>query len=170
MKRALMTMAMLLALTPLAGAAQKGDTERKEVTLHGCVVAGADKGTYALTHVMQMPGPSGSTLPEMAHGRRILFWLRNDDNVKKHIGRMVEVRGDFTGLEESEIELKAGRQKNGELVVEFEGPGKDVKVPNSVVGDAVGTANRTEAEKDDVKTYLAYVNVKQVRVVSGSCQ
>jgi hypothetical protein len=89
--------------------------------------------------------------------------------VKKHIGRMIEVRGQFSGLEESEIELKAGAQDRGGLVVEFEGPGRDVKVPNAAVGGAIGTSGRTEPEKNDVKTYLAYVDVKQVRVITGSC-
>jgi len=83
---------------------------------------------------------------------------------------MVEVRGTFDGLKESEIEMKAGRQRDGGLVVEFEGPGPDVKVPNAQVGAAIGTAGRTEPEKDDIKTYLAIVDVKQVRVISGTCK
>ena len=83
---------------------------------------------------------------------------------------MVEVRGEFSGLEESEIELKAGRQDKGGMVVEFEGPGRDVRVPNAAVGDAIGTSGRTVPEKDDIKTYLAHVDVKQVRVITGSCQ
>lgn len=168
MKRSMMAMAVLLAAAPLAGAAQ--DSERREVAFQGCVVPGTDKGTYAITQVVEVPGASGMTMPDFAHGRRVLFWLKNDDNVKRHAGRKVEIRGEFSGLEESEIELKAGAQKNGELVLEFEGPGKDVRVPNSVVGNAVGTTGRAEAEKEDVKTYLAYVDVKQVRVVSGNCQ
>jgi hypothetical protein len=43
-------------------------------------------------------------------------------------------------------------------------------VPNAEVGAAIGTAGRTEAEKDDIKTYLAMVDVKQVRVISGTCK
>ena len=34
----------------------------------------------------------------------------------------------------------------------------------------VGTAGRTTAEKDDIKTYLAMVDVKQVRVITGTCK
>jgi hypothetical protein len=165
MKGSLLAIAIVLTAAPMAAA------QNREITLHGCVMPGESKGTYAMTRVTEVPAtPGAATMPEWAHGRRILFWLRNDDNVRRHIGRMVEVRGDMTGLEESEIEVKAGRQKNGELVVEFEGPGADVRVPNSTVGAAVGTAGRTVPEKDDVKTYLAHVNVKQVRVISGSCQ
>lgn len=173
MKRSLIAVAMAVAVAPLAGAAQQppADTaSSKEIVLHGCVIPGEASGTYAMTHVMEMPGPGGSAMPAAAHGRRVMFWLKNDDQVKQHIGRMVEVRGDFTDIEESEIEVKAGRHKDGGLIVEFEGPGPDVRVPNSAVGDAVGTAGRTVPEKDDVKTYLAYVNVKQVRAMPGECK
>jgi hypothetical protein len=168
MKRSLIAAAMAIAVAPLAGAAQTSGTH--EITIHGCVIPGEDKGTYAMTRVEETPGLDGTRMPDWAHGRRVLFWLRNDDNVRHHIGRMVEVRGTMTGLKESEIELKAGRQKNGELVVEFEGPGKDVTVPNSAVGNAIGTAGRTVPEKNDIKSYLAYIDVKQVRVISGDCK
>jgi hypothetical protein len=168
MKRTMMALTMLLSAAPLAHAQSASS---KEVTLHGCVIAGEAPGTYAMTRVVETPGASGTAvMPEIAHGRRVLFWLKNDDNVKRHIGRMVEVRGTFDGLKESEIEMKAGRQRDGGLVVEFEGPGPDVKVPNAQVGAAIGTAGRTEPEKDDIKTYLAIVDVKQVRVISGTCK
>jgi hypothetical protein len=168
MKRSLLAVAMAIAAAAWVGAAQSGATH--EITIHGCVIPGEDKGTYAMTRVEETPGLDGTTMPEYAHGRRVLFWLRNDDNVKHHIGRMIEVKGTMSGLKESEIELKTGRQKSGGLVVEFEGPGKDVRVPNSAVGNAIGTAGRTTPEKDDIKSYLAYIDVTQVRVISGSCQ
>jgi hypothetical protein len=55
------------------------------------------------------------------------------------------------------------------LVVEFEGPGKDVKASNSTVGPAVGTAGRVVPEKNDVPTYLAHINVKEVKLM-GECK
>lgn len=173
MKRSALAVTVALALSPLAASAQNAGgaaAAKREVVLHGCVMPGTDRNSYVMTKVMEMPGQDGSAMPEVAHGRRVLFWLNNDGDVKKHIGRMVEVRGEFTKLEESEIELKAGRQKDGRLLVEFEGPGKDVVVPNATVGDAIGTAGRTEAEKDDIPTYLAHVNVRMVRVMSGECK
>jgi hypothetical protein len=171
MKKSAIAVTVALALSPLAASAQNASaTARREVVLHGCVMPGADRNSYVMTKVMEMPGPDGSVMPEVAHGRRVLFWLDNDGDVKRHMGRMVEVRGEFTGLQESEIELKAGRQKDGRLLVEFEGPGKDVVVPNETVGAAIGTAGRTEAEKNDIPTYLARVNVRMVRVMSGECK
>ena len=169
MSRSLIALAMVLAAVPAASASQQTNTTKREVTFHGCVMPGADTGTYVMTDVMAMPGAGGATMPEVAHGRRVLFWLHKDDDVKKHIGQMVEVRGEFSNLEKSEIELTEWPQKDGGLIVEFEGPGKDVRASNSAVGTAVGTAGRVVPEKNDVPTYLAHINVEEVKLV-GECK
>jgi hypothetical protein len=170
MQRSGFALALALAAASLPAASSPAAAQTREVVLHGCVMPGETRDTYVMTHVMEMPVPGGSTMPEVAHGRRVLFWLRNDGDVRRHMNRMVEVRGEFSKLEESEIELKTGRQKDGGLVVEFEGPGKDVRASNAAVGAAVGTGGRTVPEKDDIPTYLAHVNVKSVRVMSGECK
>jgi hypothetical protein len=54
--------------------------------------------------------------------------------------------------------------------VEFEGPGKDIKVPNEVIGSTVGTAGRTTPEKNDIKTFLIRVNVESVQTLEGACR
>jgi hypothetical protein len=162
--------ALLLALPAMSAAQDRPADQSKDtqVTLRGCVVP-AENDTYMLSNVVEAPGPGGSTMPAVAHGRRIVFWLKDDAEVKQHRNMMVEVSGTFTDLVESEAELKAGAHKDGGLVVEFEGPGRDVRVPNATAGAAVGTAGRQAAETDDVKTYLAEVAVKEVKVVGSSC-
>jgi hypothetical protein len=162
---------MLLACTPLLLAQDNasGTTREREVTIRGCVTP-ARNDTYVMTNVTQVPGPGGVTMPEVAHGRRVLFWLKNDSAVKNHPNKMVEVTGRFTNLKESEIELKSGPQESGGLMVEIEGPGRDVVTSNREVAQALGTAGRQTPEKNDVKTYLAEVRVTHVREVAGSCQ
>lgn len=98
-------------------------------------------------------------MPEFAHGRQVFFWLSND----------AEVRGEFSGIKESEIEIKAGRHKDGGLIVEFEGPGKDVRSSTTATGAAVDTAGGAKPEKNDIKTYLLRVDVKAV-MTTGTCQ
>jgi hypothetical protein len=169
MQRSLIAIVLLLAGTAIAGAAQKSNANAKEITLQACVMAGVDKDTYYMTRATEVTPSGGARLPEGAHGRRVLFWLHDDNDVRKHIGQLVEVKGTWRDLEKSEIELKAGRQKDGGLIVEFEGPGKDVLAPNSVVGPAVGTAGRAVPEHDDIPTYLVNVDVKEVRAM-GACK
>jgi len=169
MSRSLIALAIIMAAMPLAAAAQDANAKTKEITLHGCVMPGLDKGTYVMTQVMEMPGPGGAAMPAVAHGRRVLFWLHDDDDVKKNAGHMVMVRGELRDMDKSAIELKAGSQKQGGLVVEFEGPGKNVRAANDVVGSAVGTAGRVAPEQNDIPTYLAHIAVEEVKVM-GACR
>ena len=167
--------ALVMAATPLAaqqpqsasGQAQVGPGGK--ITLHGCVRAGVEKDTVLMTDVVDMAA-GRSAMPTEAHGRKVLFWLDRDDALKGHVGRMVEVTGTQGALEKAEVELKAGRHKEGGLVAEFEGPGRDVKASNDVVGQALGTSGRTAAEKNDIQTFLVKVKVDSVRPVEGACK
>ena len=163
--------AILLAGTSLAAAQQDAPnpSREREIMLRGCVMP-ALNDTFILTNVTQIPGPGGVTLPEIAHGRRVLFWIRNDGPIRNHPNKMIEVTGRFTNLKESEIELKPGRQSDGGLMVEIEGPGRDVRASNQAVGSALGTAGRQTPDKNDIKTYLAEVRVTYVREVGGDCR
>jgi len=134
--------------------------------LRGCVTPGVDKGTYILSQVSEATHAGQSAMPDSAHGRRVVFWLDKKDEMLKHVNQAVEVTGTINGFEDSEIELKNGNAKDGGLLAEFEGPGKDVRVPNSEVGSAIGTSGRTTPEKNDIKTMLVKVNVTGVTVTA----
>lgn len=172
MKWSATTVTLLLAIAPAVAVAQSdasgknGSNKAREVTLQGCVVPGLDSHTAALASVTEIADPSQSIMPAEAHGRRVVFWLTPDDDIVKYIGSKVEVHGLTTGIEKSEIDLKAGHQKTGGLVVEFEGPGKDVKVANDAIGQSVGTAGRTTAGKD-VPAFLVRVNVQSVKPIDA---
>ena len=159
--------ATLLAATMILAL---GQAAPREITFHGCVTPGLDKGTYLLSSMTHVTGPDGGQIPEVAHGRRVFFWLDSDAELGKHVGHTVEVQGRISKLEESEVELKAGRHKDGGLIVEYEVPGKDVRVPNAVAGASVGTAGSTAPEKNDIKSYLMRVDVKNVKMMGSSCQ
>ncbi len=174
---ALLMLAMpLAAQQPQQSASQTSSAPRQasaataaKITLHGCVRPGVDKDTVLMTDVIEVTDGVHSAMPAEAHGRKVLFWLDRDEPLKAHVGHMVELTGAQGGLEKSEIELKAGRQRDGGLVAEFEGPGRDVKAPNDIVGPAIGTAGRVATEKNDVPTFLVKVKVDKVRQVNGTC-
>jgi hypothetical protein len=174
MKIAVATMACALTAIPLAAAPQKDKTasapDANAIVLRGCVVPGENSGTYVMTHVSEVAQAGRSAMPDEAHGRRVVFWLDRKSDMLKHQNKAVTVKGSIVGYKDSEIELKNGDTKDGDLLAEFEGPGKDVKVPNQVVGDAVGTSGRTTAEKNDVKTMLVKVKVSDIQETSDySC-
>jgi hypothetical protein len=176
MKLALFTLAAAVMAAPFnvsaqsSSGAQSAGADSKSITLRGCVVPGADKGTYVLTHVTEVPPAGRSAIPETAHGRRVVFWLDKHDELLKHANHAVEVKGRLDGAEESEVELKSGDRKDGGLLAEFEGPGKDVRVPNETVERAIGTTGRTSSEKGDLKTMLLKVKVATVTATDYSCR
>lgn len=164
MKRSLLAVSFAVALAPVLAA-------HHDITLRGCVVPGLDKDTYVMTQVSEVVPAGGSALPAAVQGRRVVFWLTDDKDVRKQVGNMVEVTGEVAhDAKESEIELKAGPYKDGGLIVEFAGPGKDVRVPNETVGAAIGTSGRTDADKGkDIKTFLVKVDVDDVKKIDGVC-
>ena len=178
MKQALVASAFALAILPLGAWAQDKAPQDKpakvsdsnEITLRGCVVPGQAKDTFVLTHVTEVAPAAGSAMPADAHGRKVVFWLDEKDNILKHANHGVEVKGKIEGFKDSEIELKAGPHPEGGLVAEFEGPGKDVRVANNEVAGAIGTSGRTASEKNDIKTMLVKVDVKDVKAVDYSCR
>jgi len=167
--------AMLLAAAPLAATQQSSSSSTSptastaRITLQGCVRPGVDKDQVVVTDTTEIADAGKSALPAEAHGRKVIFWLDRDDALKPLVNRKVEITGTQGKIEKSEIELKAGHQKSGGLVVEFEGPGRDVKASNDVVGQPLGTAGRVQPEKNDIKDFLVHVKVDSVRQVSASC-
>jgi hypothetical protein len=174
MKWSTVAATLLMAAAPIAAQQPQQPTGQSQanggkITLHGCVRPGADKDTVVMTDVTEVTDAGRTSMPAEAHGRKVLFWLDRDEALKGHVGHMVEVSGTQTGVQKSEIELKVGRQKEGGLVAEFEGPGRDVKASNDVVGQPLGTTGRQASEKADIPTFLVKVKVDTVRAVTGTC-
>ena len=177
MKLALFTLVAGVMAAPFGVSAQSSSAgqpaagvDAKSITLRGCVVPGADKGTYVLTHVTEVPPAGRSAMPDTAHGRHVVFWLDKHDELLKHANHAVEVTGKLNGAEESEVELKNGDRRDGGLLAEFEGPGKDVRVPSETVERAIGTSGRTSPATGDVKTMLLKVKVDSVKATDYSCR
>lgn len=133
----------------------------REITLRGCVEPGAKEGHYLVTNVTEMQPAGGSAMPAFAHGRRVVFWLEDLPNLRKHMNHMIEIRGDFKDIKKSETDPKVRR---GVVVVELEGPGRDVDVSASQAERAIGTAGINK-----MKTFLIRVDVDDVKMVSTTC-
>ena len=164
--------ALLLSAAPIAAqqaAPTPAPASSGKITLQGCVRPAVDKNQVLVSDVTEVTATGQSAIPAEAHGRKVIFWLDRDDALKPHVGHMVEITGTKGKIENSEVELKEGRQKDGSLVVEFEGPGKDVKASNDVVGQPLGTSGRVTPEKNDIKTFLVHIKVDSVRPLTASC-
>ena len=176
MKWSAIASAVLLAAAPLTAAPQQSSTTSssasgaRTITLQGCVAPGVDKDQVVVTNVSEKLAAGQSALPPEAHGRKVIFWLDQDAQLKAHVGHMVEVSGTQGKIEKSEIEVKPGHQKDGSLVVEFEGPGHDVKASTDVVGQPLGTSGRVASANTDIPTFLVRVKVDSVLPLPQTCR
>ena len=163
----------------------------KDVTLTGCVVKG--EGGYVLSTVGEgitvqssrtTVGTTGSTTTTTTTtttpatpvippaNQRFLYWLDDDDNqLEKHAGQRVEVRGDIEGdIERGEIEVE--RENNMiELEIKAKGEKITVKLPDTPATNsgAVGTSGMVTDEPKDIPFKVRKFDVESVKVVGGSC-
>jgi hypothetical protein len=123
-------------------------------------------------------GTSG-TLPGASN---VIYWLddlENDDDLPTYSGKRVEVRGEVKGeVKKGEMEV----ERDGDWVkIEIKGDGKKVKtrvpyvsvMPNSPDA-AVATSGSSKPLKDgkeiELNINVRKLDVKDVKIVSGTCQ
>jgi hypothetical protein len=155
--------ALTVTVTPLAAQSDLDakDWKNREITMRGCVQDGVEKGHYVLRNFAEVPAAGASAMPKFAHGRRVIFWLEDLPKLNKHLNRMVEVKGTFVDITESETDPKT---RDGRMIIEFEGPGRDVDLTAAQAREVVGTSG---TEKTLI--LLVRVNVDDVKEVAGSC-
>ena len=162
MKWSTVAAATLLMVMPFLFSSTAAAKDDKNITLRGCVQQGAKKGHYVLTRFSQVPPAGEAAMPKYAHGKRVFFWLEDLPKLDKHFSRMVEVKGEIISMKESESDPK---MQDGQFVVEFEGPGRDVDLTGDQAREVVGTSGLTK-----MKTLLVRVDVDDVKEISGSCK
>jgi hypothetical protein len=156
---------MALSAATFAAGPNQDDSNKwkgRDMTMRGCVQEGATKGHFFLANFRAISGPGDTPMPESAHGRKVVYWLEDLPNLKKYLHRVVEVKGEFISMKESQSDVK---EQDGVTIVEFEGPGRDVDLTASQAREVVGTSGT----QNDVKTFLVRVDVDGVKAVEGTC-
>jgi hypothetical protein len=97
---------------------------------------------------------------------RVLYWMDEDD-LEKHVGKLVEVRGKLEGLEKGELEI----ERDGaftEIRLELDGDEETIRVPTAWLdGSSVARASRDDADID-IEIATRKVDVDDVKVL-GPC-
>ena len=135
------------------------------LVLQGCVAAGLEKDTYVMKNVHEVKNGQGITSVKPASP--VLYWFKDASALKPHVGHMVEVAAKIDGLERSEADVKAGTW-NGGVVVELEGPGKDVDVARSEVGNVTGTTGRADTRMSLITATIGHVKRSAATVTNQS--
>ena len=161
MKRLIPVAALLTMWIGAAVAAAAADD--KKVTVTGCVLKG-DDGGFLLADLMLPGAPAATPQP------RVLYWLKDDDDLQGHTGRRVEITGELEGeLEKGQVKVE---RDDGVVKLEVKVDGdRELKIRLPEMPAAVGTSG---ASDDDDDRKIAYVvrklDVKSVKMLSSTCQ
>ena len=164
------TLALLLAAVAVASIARLSarETAAESITLAGCLVRG-ESGGFLLTNGSNQPswqradqsvtpGAVGTT----GSVATIFYWLRDDDDLRPHVGHRVEVTGELKG-ESADGEIKIDRKDDWtEVEIKADGDTLKARLPHlSVV--PVGDGDR------EVPVVVRKVDVDKVTMLAANC-
>jgi hypothetical protein len=144
------------------------DSAAETIKLSGCLVRG-ESGDFLLTNGSNQPswqradqsvtpGAVGTT----GSVATIFYWLREDDDLKPHVGHRVEVTGEVKG-ESKDGEIKIDRKDDWtEVEIKADGDTLKARLPHmSVV--PVGDGDR------QVPVVVRRIDVEKVTMVAANC-
>ncbi len=155
----------------VSGAATLGRAN-EDVTLTGCLVRGEGDGAgYFLTNASGEPSwqrPDDTRVQPGIVGtsgnyESVFYWLDDDDDLQKHVGHDVEIRGDVdSSLEDGVIELDR-KERWTELTVKADGRTMKARVAHASVVPAPGDSDRKG------RVLVRRVDVEKVEMLSPTC-
>ena len=113
---------------------------REKIKLNGCLVKAEGDDGYLITNLPSEPGSSTadrnvatSAIGTSGAFSTVFYWLRDDDDLKDHVGHRVEIEGDLKGdIKEGEIRIDP-KDNWTEIEVKAGGDEMKAKVPNAYV-------------------------------------
>jgi hypothetical protein len=164
------TLALLLAAAVISsGALNARTTAAEDIRLSGCLVRG-ESGGFLLTNGSNQPGwqrADQSVTPgavgTTGSAATVFYWLRDDDDLKRHVGHRVEVTGELEG-ESADGQIKIDRKDDWtEIEIKADGDELKARLPHmSVV--PVGDGDRR------VPVVVRKVDVDKVTMLEASCR
>jgi hypothetical protein len=144
----------------------------EKIKLNGCLVKADGDDGYLITNLPSEPGsttadrnPTTTAIGTTGAYSTVFYWLKNDDDLKKNVGRRVEIEGELKG-DIKEGEIKVDRKDNWtELEVKSGGDKMKAKVPNAYI-----FADPSRDKDRKLSTLVRKVDVDHVKMVSASCQ
>lgn len=146
-----------------------GTAAAEDIKLTGCLVRG-ENGGYLLTNGSNQPawqradqsvapGAVGTT----GSVATVFYWLRDDDDLKPHVGHRVEISGELKG-ESADGDIKIDRKDDWtEVEIKADGDTLKARLPHmSVV--PVGDGDRK------VPVVVRKVDVDKVKMVGADCK
>jgi hypothetical protein len=154
-----------LSLATLAAAGQQPSVvvNDNDITIRGCVGRMSPGGptdermlVWTRGDIM-LSNPSALRSGQLAE--RVFYWLDDDEDLSKHIGQMIEVKGDLGDFKKGEVDIE--RDGNfTKIELKLDGKTERARVPTAWLG-----TSRGEGEFDIVSRKIDVDSVK----ILGAC-
>ena len=158
----------LVTLGASSAAAQRPavTVDDDDITIRGCITQARPLPNVAPTTLMWsrsdiMLSAAEMSAPAAAAG--VFYWLDDDDDndLSKHVGQRIEIKGELEDFEKGEVEIEEDGEFT-EIELDLDGQKETARVPTSWLGPG---APRRDREFDIV---ARRIDVKDVRVL-GAC-
>jgi hypothetical protein len=144
----------------------------EKIKLNGCVIKAEGDDGYLISNVPSEPdattadrSPATNAIGTAGTYANVFYWLKNDDELKKHVGHRVEIEGELKG-DIKEGEIKLDRKDNWtELEVKSGGDTLKAQVPNAYM-----FPNADHDKDRKFSTMVRKVDVDHVKMLSATCQ
>jgi hypothetical protein len=157
-----------------AAAVQLGPTvtvDGDKITLTGCLVpadqvtASPDalfwsKGGLMLAGAGAAAAPSTNAIAASGISGRVFYWLDDEDDLRDHVGKRVEIKGDLEDLEDGKVKVSRDGDFT-EIELDIDGDKEEARVPTSWFGSV-------QPKDAEFKIAVREVDVDEVRAL-GAC-
>lgn len=174
MKAVTVLASLALAASVTAASVQHGPTvtvDGDHITLTGCIVPAAEvtaspealfwsRGGLMLAGADAAAAPSTNAIAAGGIAGRVFYWLDDADDLRDHIGKRVEIKGDLEDLEDGKIKVSRDGDFT-EIELDIDGDKEEARVPTSWFG-------RVPPKDAEFKIAVREVDVDEVREL-GMC-
>jgi hypothetical protein len=159
------TVAFGMVCAPSTASAQQGrptvEIHDDDITIRGCVghtptipVAAEHILVWTRGNIMLSQATSISAGKSQALRDRVFYWLDDEEDLAKHVGQLIEVRGDIEDFEKGELTITREGDFT-DIKLDLGGKTEKARVPTSWLG-----ASASEGEFDLVARKIHVDDVK----------
>lgn len=165
----------MAALAPVSAQEPAVQVDGDDITLRGCVTESSgqlpspsmlvwSRGNMLLAGAQAASPAAPNPVGTSGLAGRVFYFLDDEDDLKKHVGQEIEIKGDLEDFEEGEVEIKRDGEFT-EIELDFDGKEEKMRVPTAWLGGA----GASDAKEQEIQIVGRRIDVDDIKVV-GPCK
>jgi hypothetical protein len=165
-----LTIGLVIVAAPRAGAQRPAVTvDDDDITIRGCITEARSPSVTAPSVLVWSRSDIMLAAAEALHEPasltgRVFYWLEDDEDLAKHLGKRVEITGELEDFEKGKVKIERddGYTK---VKLELDGKTEEARVPTAWLSSS------TDRRDDDqeVKIVVRRIDVDDIKVL-GDCR